>query len=254
MALALLQGRTRQPWGPLGLMVAVAFVYTTPWDNWLVANEVWTYPPGAVLATIGYVPVEEYAFFVLQTVMTGLWVRILQARIPRPPAAGGAAVRPAGASLFAVVSLAGAACLVAGGHWLYLGLILAWAGPVLAGMWWLGGHLIWARRRLMAWAVVPTTLYLWIADRVAIGLGIWDITDATRTGVELLGLPVEEAIFFLVTNLLVAQGLVMLERPVGERRRGEDERRRGEARTVSLRNTALFFASGPLLLFSGPVL
>ena len=93
VALALLQGRTRQPWGPLGLMVAAAFVYTTPWDNWLVANEIWTYPPGAVLATVGYVPVEEYAFFVLQTIMTGLWVRILQARIPRPPAAGGRGIR-----------------------------------------------------------------------------------------------------------------------------------------------------------------
>ena len=79
-------------------------------------------------------------------------------------------------------------------------------------MWWLGGHLIWARRRLIALAVAPITLYLWVADRVAIGLGIWDITDATRTGWEVAGLPVEEALFFLLTNLLVAQGLVMLER------------------------------------------
>ena len=111
-----------------------------------------------------------------------------------------------------VLALLGVACLVVAGHWLYLGLIVAWAFPVLAGMWWLGGHLIWARRRLVAWAVVPITLYLWVADRIAIGLGIWDITDATRTGWEILGLPIEEALFFLVTNLLVAQGLVMLER------------------------------------------
>ena len=48
-----------------------------------------------------------------------------------------------------------------------------------------------------------------LADRVAIGQGIWDITDATRTGVDLFGLPVEEAVFFLLTNLLVAKGLVL---------------------------------------------
>ena len=102
--------------------------------------------------------------------------------------------------------------MVAGGHWLYLGLILAWAFPILALMWGLGGHLIWARRRLVAWAVVPMSLYLWAIDRFAIGAGIWDITDATRTGWEIVGLPVEEALFFTTTALLVAQGLVMLER------------------------------------------
>ena len=213
VALALLQRRTREPWWPLGVLVGVAFVYTTPWDNYLVARAIWTYPPEAVLATVGYVPVEEYAFFVIQTVITGLWTRLLQARWPvRVQPEADLRVRAIGASVFGVLALLGVACLVAAGHWLYLGLIVAWAFPVLAGMWWLGGHLIWARRRLVAWAVVPITLYLWVADRIAIGLGIWDITDATRTGWEILGLPVEETLFFLVTNLLVAQGLVMLER------------------------------------------
>jgi len=214
VALALLQGPTREPWRPLALLAAAAFLYTTPWDNWLVANAIWTYPPDRVLATVGYVPVEEYAFFGLQTLMAGLWVRLLQARWPvraQPPA--GRAVRTAGAAAFGIAAVLGVAAVVAGGRWLYLGLIVAWAAPVLAGMWALGGHLIWARRRLIAWAVTPVTVYLWAADWAAIRLGIWHITDATRTGLDLgPGLPVEEALFFLLTTLLVAQGLVMLER------------------------------------------
>ena len=193
--------------------MAIAFAYTTPWDNYLVANEVWTYPPDAVWFTIGYVPIEEYAFFVLQTVLTGLWTRWLMARDPiasQPDS--DVKTRATGATVFAVVSALGVACLAAGGQWLYLGLIVAWACPVLAGMWWIGGHLIWARRRLLALAVVPPTLYLWAADWYAITqAGIWTITDATRTGWELAGLPVEEALFFVVTNLLVAQGLILFE-------------------------------------------
>ncbi|MDT0631670.1 lycopene cyclase domain-containing protein [Rubrivirga sp. S365] len=217
VVLALLQGRTRARWGPLALLVGIAFVYTTPWDNYLVAHEVWTYPPGRVLATIGWVPVEEYAFFVIQTVLAGLWLRLFQARWPVPPPAERGA-RWLGVAVFGALSAAGAAALVAGGHWLYLGLILAWACPVLALMWAVGGELVWARRRLVAVTVVPLSLYLWVADRFAIGQGIWDITDATRTGWEIAGLPVEEALFFVVTTLLVAQGLVMLERPEGARR------------------------------------
>ncbi len=213
VVLALLQGRTREPWWPLAALVGIAFVYTTPWDNYLVAREVWTYPPGRVLATVGYVPVEEYAFFGIQTVLVGLWTRLLQARWPvaeQPPEA--LAVRATGATVFGALALLGVGLLVAGGHGLYLGLIVAWAFPVLAGMWWLGGHLIWARRRLVAWAVVPPSFYFWAADGYAIRDGIWDISDATRTGWEVAGLPVEEALFFVVTSLLVAQGLVMLER------------------------------------------
>ena len=216
--LGVLQRRTREPWWPLLALVAIAFVYTTPWDNYLVARSVWTYPPERVLARIGWVPVEEYAFFVLQTVLAGFVVRLLQARWPASPAPDAPVARRVGAALFALLAVGGAALVWRGGHGLYLGLIVAWAAPVLAGMWWLGGHLILARRRVVAWAVGPLSVYLWIADRVAIGQGIWDITDATRTGWELVGLPVEEALFFVVTNLMVAQGLVMLERPTDAQR------------------------------------
>ncbi len=61
----------------VGLAV-IAVVYTTPWDNYLVATGVWYYDPRLVLnRTIGYVPVEEYLFFILQTFLTGffgLWL------------------------------------------------------------------------------------------------------------------------------------------------------------------------------------
>jgi lycopene cyclase domain-containing protein len=57
--------------------------------------------------------------------------------------------------------------------------------------------------------LVPT-LYLWVIDRIAIGNGIWRISDAYTTGIQLFGLPIEEATFFLVTNLLVVQGLSLL--------------------------------------------
>ena len=55
-------------------LALIALIYTTPWDNYLVASGVWFYDPRLVLnRTIGYVPVEEYAFFILQTFLTGLF-------------------------------------------------------------------------------------------------------------------------------------------------------------------------------------
>ena len=207
-----LRPRDGSPWWPLGVLVAIAFTYTTPWDNYLVARGVWTYPPDRVLATVGHVPVEEYAFFVLQTVMTGLLFLHVRARgfgiVPKPAPR---LARAPGVVAFGAVSVAGLALTLAGGHGLYLGLLLVWAGPVLTFMWAVGGEMLWARRRLIAWAVAIPTAYLCIADRTAIELGIWSLTPATRTGVEIAGLPLEEALFFLLTNVMIVKGLALCE-------------------------------------------
>jgi len=55
-------------------LIGLSVLYTTPWDNYLVATRVWYYDPALVLnAIIGYVPIEEYTFFILQTILTGLF-------------------------------------------------------------------------------------------------------------------------------------------------------------------------------------
>jgi lycopene cyclase domain-containing protein len=67
----------RRWWAALGATCVLAVVYTTPWDNVLVANNVWSYPPERVWGIVlGYVPLEEYMFFVLETVMIALIVRL----------------------------------------------------------------------------------------------------------------------------------------------------------------------------------
>jgi lycopene beta-cyclase len=65
----------------IAVVALIALVYTTPWDNYLVATGVWHYDPKLVLnITIGYVPIEEYSFFVLQTFLTGAFVYWLWSR------------------------------------------------------------------------------------------------------------------------------------------------------------------------------
>lgn len=71
----LLRGRIRAPWWRLGvaLTVLLALLYTTPWDNYLVATRVWSYDPARVWRIVlGYVPLEEYIFFVLQPISVAL--------------------------------------------------------------------------------------------------------------------------------------------------------------------------------------
>ena len=65
-------------------MAAIAFVYTTPWDNAIIALGVWNYNPTLVWGIIiGWVPLEEYLFFLLQPMLSGLVVLALLARARR---------------------------------------------------------------------------------------------------------------------------------------------------------------------------
>lgn len=211
----------------LPLIVLAAFVYTTPWDNYLVWKEVWGYPPERVLGRIGYVPVEEYLFFGLQPVLVGLLFYRLLARLS-PRATGGGAdigadrapspnpsrstIRLLGALPWMLLTVLGARLLTfeAG---TYMGLILAWAAPVVALQWLYMGPEIWRLRRAVLPAIALPTLYLWVADRIAIGNGIWYISERFTLGWNPLGLPLEEATFFLITNVLVVFGTALFLAP-----------------------------------------
>jgi lycopene cyclase domain-containing protein len=92
---------------------------------------------------------------------------------------------------------------------LYLGLITAWAAPILLLQWMLGYKRL--MRDLKTWVPVAAlaTLYLGSADLYAISSGIWEISERYTTGFHIAGLPIEEGLFFLVTNLLVTWGLLL---------------------------------------------
>jgi len=235
--------RTRSPTLLTGVFVlcVVGVLYTAPWGSLLIDRGVWWYGEGAVLARVFLVPVEEYSFMVLQTVLTAFWVALLRAG---RTATQGSEVRDetttwrslswrtriAGGAAALAIGLLGAGMLASDAT-LYMGALLAWASPVLAVQWAFGWPHLWRNRRLVATAVAVPTVYLAAADRVAIELGIWTISTRYTTGVLVAGLPVEEGAFFLLTNVFVVQGLVLYLWVV-DRATGPDHATSGRASTA----------------------
>jgi putative membrane protein len=193
--------------------VAVAVAYTTPWDNYLVANRIWSYDPKLVTGLmLGYVPIEEYIFFVLQTLLAGSLTGVLMRRIP-------AEVGKNSHSTYRLIATGGLGAVWAASVFgllqdrrSYLALILAWALPPIMLQVGYGGDILWRHRRSVAASIIPATAYLGATDSLAIGSGTWAINPAHTIGVDVASrnLPFEELLFFFLTNVLLVFGVTLV--------------------------------------------
>ncbi len=199
-------------WWSIAAQMALALLYTTPWDNYLVATGVWSYSQKQVTGIVlGYVPLEEYAFFVLETLLAGLWWHFCSARWrPSEDMRSATKVRRwAGGS---VAVLWAVLAVVFRNGWkpgTYLLITLVWALPPVVLQLAYGADILWHERRLVASTITLLGIYLSAADALAIQAGIWAIDPAQSTGLLLGGLPVEEAVFFFVTTILITFGMTL---------------------------------------------
>lgn len=98
------------------------------------------------------------------------------------------------------------------GHQTYLIFELGWALPVLLLHWIVGWRRLAPRLGIILIAALSATAYLSVADGVAIHTGIWTLHADRLLGPALDRVPLEESLFFLLTNLMVAQTIVLLRR------------------------------------------
>ncbi len=201
-------------WKTLSLFVAVALIYTTPWDNYLVATGVWWYDSRLVTGlTLGWVPIEEYTFFILQTLFTGLWLSLISPAFKQDGAraSSGHTLRRFAWIIPAVLWVLSTILLTSG--WkptTYLTLILSWGLlPVIVQLAF-GADILWKRRSIVLLGILPTSLYLGLVDSLAILAGTWTINPDETLGM-LIGrvLPLEELIFFFITNIMLVFGMVL---------------------------------------------
>lgn len=204
-------------------LILVAFFATLPWDSYLIRHGVWTYPPDAIAGPRLFgVPAEELFFFVIQTYTTSMLYILLNKPVLHAQfltnkedlSPTSRRIRTLGQVLLIGCIIAGASLVRKGGEGTYLGLILIWACPFALLTWAFSSYfLIRLPFIYIATPIIVPTVYLWVVDELALGRGTWAIESGTKLGWRLWGsLELEEAFFFLVTNLLIVFGMVALDR------------------------------------------
>ena len=201
----------RWHWKGTAILALIAFVWTTPWDNYIVANGVWSYGADRVLAVIGFVPFEEYLFFILMPFFNSALLACLFSKSLfavstwREPQVKARAV----AIGVGILLMSVAVFLQSKESFTYLSLILFWFVPPLVLQWVFDPQVLIHKIGILLPATLFPTLYFSLVDAFAIRAGIWTIHAATRSGWEFGSLPFEEAFFFLIVSLLLAQGLIL---------------------------------------------
>lgn len=102
-------------------------------------------------------------------------------------------------------------------HSAYLSYELWWAMPVILIQWAAASRELWRWRRLICVSVLLATAYLGGCDAFALGHGIWRVDPKRVLGIYAGPLPLEELIFYFVTNIMAAQGFVMISGYIRER-------------------------------------
>jgi len=213
----------RAVWMAISVHVLLAMVYTTPWDNYLVATGVWYYNPELVTGlAIGYVPIEEYTFFVVETILAGLLWWFFSRRLSPPSAefkSNKGIVQISSGLLISIWMLFTYLFFFGDTKWTYLSIILFWALPPILLQLLFGADILWHYRRLVFWAIMVPGTYLSLMDIVALKDTTWSISPSQTTGIIFFGiLPLEEVVFFFITNILLTFGITLLLADVSEGR------------------------------------
>ncbi|KAK0568491.1 hypothetical protein OC861_001896 [Tilletia horrida] len=223
------------------LLPLVALVWTTAWDSELIRRRAWGYPRACVLGTIWRIPLEEYFFFLIQSVLTTLvttlftrWILPpLHMRVSKDRTSYAGTIAPL---CYLGICLSGLALAFASSneHTYYMGMILWWSSiPLLLLTWGAADHIVsicspttleaanadttpalFRTVAVLASVLVPTG-YLWFADVFALRKGTWFISRHTSLEIFVIpDLPIEEATFFFVTNLILVVASFAFDRCV----------------------------------------
>ncbi|KAI8581712.1 hypothetical protein K450DRAFT_185497 [Umbelopsis ramanniana AG] len=198
----------------------VAMTTASIWDNYIVYHNAWWYCPTCVIAVIGYVPLEEYMFFIIMTVITVHFTSLVM-RWQLPVLSINPSTSKLTCDLSRYVPFFGLMGLgIVSWFWaipntpfFYGCCILFYTLPVLAVLWY-GSGLYIARRfkAVMVSVMVPTAL-LCIVDIVALRAGVWHINEKTSTEIFVVpDLPLEEFGFFLLVNTVIVFACCAIDR------------------------------------------
>lgn len=202
---------------PLAALCAVVIAFTFPWDNWAVRVKLWDFPEDRLLFRIDRLPIEEIAFFVLQTLQVSFLTLALCAvnhtvSVSQVDFSSSSMIRMGlFIAIWATTGVLSKKWRASRRDLRYAWHLFYWFLPVIILQWMFGYEILSNRITEIVIATLTIGGLLSIADVWAVRKGIWFFDSSQITGGYVADiLPWEEVAFFFTTSLLVAQSILLL--------------------------------------------
>lgn len=206
-------------WPPVLAILVIVMIFTTPWDNYAAWRGIWGFKEGRYLVKWLYLPMEEYLFFLIQSVQAILLTLVAIDWFSDITSLSSSITIDHPLSL--VIGLLISATFILIGwkvglplprfsKWQYAWHLFFWFGLVVALQWWAGWPILLPRWPILLAVTLLLGTWLTLADIVAVRQGIWFFDERLITGNRVARiLPWEEAAFFYLTSLIVSQSLLL---------------------------------------------
>ena len=156
-----------------GLVLLAVMIFTTPWDNLAAKWGIWGFPREKYSLRIGYLPVEEYAFFLLQSANVMLALRALLHFFPDWQTGQETEI-----GTWTLVCLAASVI-----PWIFIAMNLVWLRRKVGPRVNYANHLAWFLPMIYAQWILAPPLFLGHAGLLALVTGrIWRLLHAGRFG------------------------------------------------------------------------
>ncbi len=200
----------------MSALCLIVVIFTYPWDSWAVRRGVWDFPDDRLLRRIGVLPIEEIAFFVLQTLqvacLTLAFLRWGVSSNNSPTQIDNGNFNTAGGVLLTalLVHVLSRSARAQRPELTYAWHLGVWFLPLIGAQWVFAFDILAACGTAIAASTLIIGTLLSLADVWAVKHGIWFFDERQILGLKLRGiLPLEEVAFFYLTSLLVAQSIVV---------------------------------------------
>lgn len=201
----------------MGALCLIVVIFTYPWDSWAVRRGVWDFPDDRLIRRIGVLPVEEIAFFVLQTLQVAcLTLALLRCEVfssndaPAQINSGNLIVTGSTLLAAALVHVLSRNARAQRPQLTYAWHLGVWFIPLIASQWMFAFDILASCSGAIAVSTMAIGTLLSLADVWAVKHGIWFFDERQILGLKIRGiLPLEEVAFFYLTSLLVAQSIVL---------------------------------------------
>lgn len=152
-------------------------------------------------------------FFIIQTIHTALWTTLVSRwslhslYLPSKNLTKFYAIRYAVITLVTIIMLIGWTVAIPKTKTFYMGSIVWWISLVVILLWYLSGAYVCKRYKETLISIIVPSVYLCYVDLIALRAGVWHISEATSLEIFPVDeLPLEEILFFFLTNTIVAIG------------------------------------------------